>query len=732
MKHLNLKRINARIDSLLSGAGIDDNTRLLKKNIWLGTLGSITAISFMTLLGWGFGLPSIVWYGICLLSLSFPPLFIIPFMRRNIDKFYAGIQFIIIWVTFYFMLRLGGLLHSAGLLFTGISILFMSLTYQNTRLTILLFISYLSSLFATALLQPILTPSPEMTPSKNLLFFTINCSWQAGYTLLLILNNIGQKKALAEAKQAEALQLRELDEAKSRLFTNITHEFRTPLTIILGMANLVQEKPDQWLTAGTEKIRNSVENLLHLVNQMLDISKLEAGAMPLHVFQQDIILQLRYLVESFKSMALGRNIQLQFSPECDHFIMDFDADKMMHIVTNLISNALKYIQDGGTVSLTTALLSNNRCNYFVISVRDNGPGIQAKHLPFIFDRYYRIEENTAHAENGSGLGLALTKELVKLMEGAIGVESTPGEGTTFTIKLPVSNNAPLKEMAGFSDVKEKIATLVPAFAKYHIKQADREPGENEKPILLVVEDSPDLVEYLSAILEKEYQLEVAPNGKEGLKKAFEYIPDLILSDVMMPEMDGLTMLEKLKNDQRTSHIPVVMLTAKADITSKLAGLQRGADEYLAKPFNEDELHMRLKKLIELRKQLRERYTSMELLPQTNNRAFQAEDTFMMKIRGIMELHLDDDQFGIHELCKEIGMSRAQLYRKFKSLTNKTVNEYLINFRLFKAKEMLLTSGLNVSEVAYEVGFKNLSHFSRAFREVFGQNPSDLKKNEARP
>jgi YesN/AraC family two-component response regulator len=201
---------------------------------------------------------------------------------------------------------------------------------------------------------------------------------------------------------------------------------------------------------------------------------------------------------------------------------------------------------------------------------------------------------------------------------------------------------------------------------------------------------------------------------------------------MMPEMDGLTMLEKLKNDQRTSHIPVVMLTAKADITSKLAGLERGADEYLAKPFNEDELHMRLKKLIELRKHLRERYTSMELLPQTNNWAFQVEDTFMMKIRGIMELHLDDDQFGIHELCKEIGMSRAQLYRKFKSLTNKTVNEYLINFRLFKAKEMLLTSGLNVSEVAYEVGFKNLSHFSRAFREVFGQNPSDLKKNEARP
>lgn len=727
MKHPGKIKFIDRIDLLMSFPGIDENTLILKKNVWLGNIGAAIAISGMTVLGWALDLPLIVAYGLVLLALTIPTFILIPLMRKHIDKLHFTIQFSILWITFYFMLKLGGLLNSAGLMFTGISILFMSISFQHTRLTIWLFISYLLSLVATALLQPMLTLAPEMTTGKNLLFFTVNSTWQAGYALMMILNNINQKKKLAEIKQAEAARLKELDEVKTRLFTNITHEFRTPLTIILGMANLVKEKPEEWLETGTEKIKSSGQNLLHLVNQILDISKLESGAMPLHIFQQDIILQLRYLVESFSSMALNRNIQLQFKPETNHFLMDYDADKMMHIVTNLISNALKYIQDGGLVLVTTGLLSNNGSTKFLIRINDNGSGIQAEHLPFIFDRFYRIEEDSAQSANGTGLGLALTKELVKLMEGTINVESTQGVGTTFTILLPVKNNAPLKEMAGFSDVKEKVQAFLPDIKKNHIKPADLTIEKNERPIILVVEDSPDLVEYLRAILDNDYHLEVASNGREGLKKAMDCIPDIILSDVMMPEMDGIAMLEKIKSDQRTSHIPIVMLTAKADIASKLSGLERGADDYLAKPFIEEELQVRLKKLVELRRLLRERYASMEALPKTNDKAIILEDAFMLKIRSIMEAHLDNDQFGIHELCKEIGMSRAQLYRKFKSLTDKTVNEYLMNFRLFKAREMLQNSDLNVSEVAYEVGFKNLSHFSRAFTEAFGLNPSSIKR-----
>jgi len=558
------------------------------------------------------------------------------------------------------------------------------------------------------------------------LFFAVNCSWQAGFTLMLILNNVRQKKELAESRLVETIRLKELDEVKTRLFTNITHEFRTPLTLILGMAKLVKEKPDEWLETGTEKIVNNGHNLLLLVNQMLDLSKLDSGSMPVHIYQQDIVLQLRYLCESMSSLAFQRNINLQFKPETDHFMMDYDADKMMHIATNLLSNALKYTQSGGSVGVTAGVSSKGN-KIFTLRVRDNGPGIPPDQLPFIFDRFYTISGNNGNTENGTGLGLALTKELVKLMEGIIDVESEPSEGTTFTVQLPVTNKAPIKEMSGFSDVNEAIMPEKSDGRKSKPQKDETIGGKPENPILLIVEDSPDLVEYLSAILKNGYHIETAQNGNEGLQKAFEYIPDIILSDVMMPELDGIAMLGILKTDQRTSHIPVVMLTAKADITSKLEGLERGADEYLAKPFNEDELLVRLKNLITLRKDLQQRYASMDPLPKTEDKTLIIEDAFILKVRNIMEAHLDNDQFGIRELCLEIGMSRAQLYRKFKSLTDTTVNDYLQKFRLFRAKEMLLNSGLNVSEVAYETGFKNLSHFSRSFKEAFGVTPGSLRK-----
>lgn len=727
MRKLSVNGYNAWAVKAISFPGIDESTLILKTNILFGNMGGAIAISAMTLLGYLVDLPVIVNYGIALLSLSIPALIILPLLKKNIDWFFFSIQFTLIWVTFYFMIIMGGLLTSAGLLFTGISILFMSTSYQNNRLTVILFITYLTTLITTALLQPRLSPLPEMTPQKNLLFFTVNFSWQAGFTLLLILKNISQKKKLADSKQAEAQRLKELDEAKTKLFTNITHEFRTPLTIILGMSSLIKEKPAEWIEEGTEKIRKNAQNLLHLVNQMLDLSKLEAGAMPLHLFQQDIILQLRYLCESFGSMAWSKHIRLIFKPEMEHFLLDYDADKMMHIVTNLLSNAIKYTKNGGMVELTAGL-SKQKNNEFFIRVQDNGSGIPEEHLQHIFERFYRIEEDTSPYENGTGLGLALTKELVKLMNGNIIVESPPGEGSVFTVLLSVSNNAMMKEMnwlTGFkyetNDQRQEIQV------KIKPESSELNDVDTERPILLIVEDSPDLVDYLIAILKKDYHLEIASNGSEGLQKAKEYIPDIILSDVMMPEMDGIAMLEKLKADQRTSHIPIVMLTAKADIASRLTGLERGADAYMAKPFNEEELHIRLRKLIELRNMLHLRYATMEALPVAENKTIEAEDQFITRIRGIMEENLDNDQFGIHELCSEIGMSRAQLYRKFKTLTDRTVNEYLLSFRLFKARELLVKTDFNVSEVAFEVGFKNLSHFSRAFREEFGQNPSSFRK-----
>jgi CheY-like chemotaxis protein len=406
--------------------------------------------------------------------------------------------------------------------------------------------------------------------------------------------------------------------------------------------------------------------------------------------------------------------------------MDYDADKLMHIVSNLLSNALKFNKEGNIVGVFSGPADKSE-RKFMITVADNGPGISQEHLPHIFDRFYRIEGDSGQYENGSGLGLALTRELVNLMDGNICVKSSPEDGTIFTIVLPVSNEAPLKEMARLSEPKEQSVAQNHHTARSQNIAPEAIPEESERQILLIVEDSPDLVDYLEAVLKEDYLLEFASNGKEGLQKAFESIPDIILSDVMMPEMDGITMLEKIKTDERTSHIPVIMLTAKADIASKLQGFERGADAYLAKPFNEEELKIRLKKLIELRKLLRQRYSSMDVLPKSDDQTIKTEDAFMSKIRSIMEAHLDNEQFGILELCREAGMSRAQLYRKFKTLTDKTVNEYLIQFRLFKANELLSNTDLNVSEVAWEVGFKNLSHFSRVYSETFGHSPGSNRK-----
>ncbi|MFA5972174.1 MAG: ATP-binding protein [Lentimicrobiaceae bacterium] len=718
--------IDGRVGRILAFPGISNKELITRKSNWYANCAAAVATLLMISLIYIYMPKTKLLYGYGIGAISAQVFILTIYLTKPRNTLWPGLihmNFLML-LTIVYIILLGGILYSGGLIFMAFSFVFFSLFGQKAWITLELMLVFISGVIISVLLQPILNYTPIIPSSVNLIYFIGNILLFSIILLVFLFYSI--RKSI-EMEQVEAKRLQELDEVKTKLFTNITHEFRTPLTIILGMASLVKEKPGEWLETGTEKIRNNSQNLLHLVNQMLDLSKLESGAMPLHIFQQDIILQLRYLLELFRSMALSRNIRLRFIPESDHFLMDYDADKMMHIVTNLISNALKYIQDGGSVLLTTGLLPTNESNEFLIRIKDDGPGIPAEHMPFIFDRFYRIEGNVTQYENGSGLGLALTKELVKLMKGNISVESKPGKGTIFIVQIPVTNQAPLKEMAGFSDAKDKISAFLPSLKKVQEKPEVDVKDENDRPILLVVEDSPDLIEYLSAILGNEYHLEIASNGREGLQKAMEYIPDIILSDVMMPKMDGIALLEKLKTDQRTSHIPVVMLTAKADIVSKLIGLERGADDYLAKPFNEDELHIRLKKLIELRKVLRQRYASMETLPKTDDKAIKIEDAFMLKIRSIMEAHLDNDQFGIQQLCKEIGMSRAQLYRKFKSLTDKTVNDYLINFRLFKAKEMLLNSDLHVSEVAWEVGFKNLSHFSRSFTREFGKNPSEIHK-----
>lgn len=575
--------------------------------------------------------------------------------------------------------------------------------------------------YYTSLRIPVLNNS-DLSIAASFLLFSLGI---AG-----VIRSLDKEKAAAEKSQAlmqtEASQVRAMDEFKTRFYTNITHEFRTPLTIILGVAEqLAVRSPQSAVGAwkeGLTMIKRNGQKLLNLTNQMLNLSKLEANAMPVHLVQGDVVAYLKYLVESFHSLAEAKNIRLEFSAQPEEIRMDFDPEKMQDIVSNLLSNAVKFTPQDGQVRVGVSKAAEQ----LVLIVLDTGAGISKEHLPRIFDRYFQADANGNLAE-GTGLGLALTKELVKLLKGEIRVESTPGKGSVFTVRLPITNlakqaQAPLtSEQTPLDLVFEKSEKA--AHASVH--------RDGEKLVLLLVEDNADVLRYLRSLLADEYQIEEAGNGREGFEKAGEIIPDLVISDVMMPEMDGFAFCKKLKNDLRTSHIPVVLLTAKADAQSRVEGLEAGADAYLAKPFDKEELFVRVKKLIELRRALQARYSyfheTSETLPE--NGVFQKEDSFLQDVRRLLLDHLDDEEFGIGELGRSLGMSRSQLYRKFNALTDTTVHHFIRNLRLTKARELLLSTGLNVTEIAFETGFKNHSHFSRIFMEKFGVSPSQLRQGQ---
>ena len=542
--------------------------------------------------------------------------------------------------------------------------------------------------------------------------------------------------------QAEAFRLKELDELKTKLYTNITHEFRTPLTVIQGMADQIGNNPKE----ARRLIRRNSKNLLHLVTQMLDMSKIESNKMDMHWVQGNIISYLRYLTQSFQSYAQAKKTQLVFEAGPPEIMMDYEPEKLQHIIANLLSNAIKFTHEGGHVSIhvnevTDHLpLAKTTSPILRIIVRDDGIGIKEEHLPHIFDRFYQADGSTTRRGDGTGIGLALARELTELMNGVIKVKSELGHGTEFKILLPIRQTADLLDNSKGPGTG---SGLMPYFPSIHAAKKSRAPSDpsdsqpiqdqpitdpSNLPLLLIIEDNPDVVIYIRGCLAPLYNVQVAENGKTGIEKALELIPDIIISDVMMPEKDGFEVTQTLKKDERTSHIPIILLTAKADMDSRLEGLERGADAYLAKPFDKKELLIRLEKLVELRRKMQVRYGQLAPLPPTPDVDLQVEDAFLKKIREAVEAHISDVEFTVVRLCREVGMSQPQLYRKIKALTGRSTAAYMRSLRLQKGKILLETTDLNVSEVAFEVGFSNPFYFSNTFSKEFGRSPSDMRKS----
>ena len=523
---------------------------------------------------------------------------------------------------------------------------------------------------------------------------------------------------------AESVRIKEVSELKSGLYTNITHEFRTPLTVILGMTDSLESElrtiMNPPIKNAIEMIRRNGRNLLSLVNEMLDLSKLESGHMETNLMQINVVPFIKYLGESFHSFAENDDIHFTVYSEIDELMMDVDSQKLSTIISNLLSNAIKFTPPLGKIVLH---VQNENDTKLVIKITDTGMGISKEELPHIFNRFYQTDATTTRKRDGTGIGLSLTKELVNLLGGQISVQSTPAEGSIFKVELPITQNAPKASVESLK-LRHKSASqfAVPEFQENLFLENDE-----ESPLVLIIEDNKDVAYYLNQCLRGRYKTIHAINGIEGLEMAFEHIPDIIISDVMMPGKDGYEVCSMLKQDERTDHIPIVLLTAKVTTKDRVLGLTQGADAYLAKPFIKEELFARLEQLLFLRKKLIAKFQQGQFSKVMAKQPKNAETKFIAKIIELIHDALDNSTFGVSELSLKLGLSESQVYRKLKAITGKSTAVFIRTIRLEAAKEQLQDTDKTVSEIAYAVGFNDPSWFSRAFKEEFGLTPSDIHK-----
>lgn len=574
--------------------------------------------------------------------------------------------------------------------------------------------------------------SPLEHPTRSYFFLNLTDICQLLGLILLALS-MGYRTNILKLQEAEALRLKDKDELKNKLYTHITHEFRTPLTLIQGMANQIEKAAIKDRRIAAKLIQRNSQNLLNLVNQMLDLSKLEDGNLSLNWVQGDVVKFVLYVEESFQSYAKMRGIDVQFFSELEIVLMDYDEVKLQQIISNLLSNAIKFTPENGKISLHLTVIEDkieSKNKYLQIQVKDSGSGIPAEQLPYIFDRFYSNDNTFQKQSNGTGIGLTLTKELVELVGGTMTAQSELGKGTEFKILLPITRKAPLQE--NISNLP--LITLTPEANIPQIEDTNIDLS-TPQPILLLIEDNPDVAFYIKSCLQNDYQMLFAQDGEKGIEKAIETVPDIIISDVMMPKKNGFIVCETLKKEERTSHIPIILLTAKADDHSKIKGLKSKADVYLTKPFQKEELVLQLKNLIEIRQQLQAKYRQFShdlhqiksfVIKKEEKPIIAPEEIFLKKILDILEKNYQDDTFGLPELCQVMSMSRSQLFRKLKALTGKSTTQFIRSFRLKKAKILLETTDKTVSEIAFEVGYNNLGYFSKTFLKEFGVLPSIVR------
>lgn len=534
-----------------------------------------------------------------------------------------------------------------------------------------------------------------------------------------------------ETVEEQSIQLLRMDHIKSRIFANISHEFRTPLTLILDPLDRAASGafgpiPDHASDA-FERASENAHRLLALINQLLDLAKLESGNMDLQAQEHDLIPFLRRSVELFASEATRRGIDLRFVAEVPRLRAWVDAQKLETVIQNLLTNALKATGEGGKTILSVRVAAPEGASddgaaagsAAEITVRDTGEGIDEAERPFIFDRFYQAE--TGRLKGGTGIGLSLAREIVDLHHGTIDVESVSGFGSTFTLRLPLGHAHLAAHEVGHG--APQASARPPEPAPPRPERPAEPPGDARRPLVLVVEDNPEIRQLVVDHLRPLYRVVEAEDGAAALRLARTHRPVLVVSDVLMPGMDGLALCRRIKHDDELCDTPVILLTARASSADRLEALRTGADDFLTKPFSAEELLTRAANLIQSRSAMRDRYSDRLVFPTTGQAIASADAAVLERIVGAVDAHLDEETFTVGQLAAEVGMSESSLKRRVRALVGTTPVEFVRTRRLERAAALLLGQAGTVGEVAAQVGFGSPSYFARCFRDRYGVLPS---------
>jgi signal transduction histidine kinase/ligand-binding sensor domain-containing protein/CheY-like chemotaxis protein/AraC-like DNA-binding protein len=548
------------------------------------------------------------------------------------------------------------------------------------------------------------------------------------YLIILFFIKREQLKNKLVIERVQSKELHKIDMMKFQFFTNISHEIRTPVSLIISPLTRIRNSvlSKEQILKDLEVVYRNAVRLGKLIDQLLDFRKIEAGKLRLELSKGDIVTFLKNQLFMFKEMSEQNQVKLEFYSVLDQILIYFDPDKIEKVMFNLLSNAFKHTPAGGTIKVAVSLTYQMNTEfqeetsavsgeYVQIVIQDTGTGIAESKVGNIFDRYYQGESAEKGASKGSGIGLSLTKELIEIHKGKIQLKSKEGVGTELKILLPALKTDPATKLKSSTG------------AQTHDHLADC-----ELPVLLILEDDRDLLEFIRSIFEEEYVVLTAENGEQGLELAVQVIPNIIISDVLMPKMDGNKLCRKIKNDFRTSHIPVILLTALSSKQHEKEGILVGADEYISKPFDPCLLKIKVDQMLATRRLLRDKFTRESIMEPNHTATNSPDDRFLMKLVSIVEENISDPYFGITKITREVGVSTTQLYRKIAALTNMTVKEFIRNIRLKRAAQLITQDHLNIAEAAYAVGFLQVAYFRKCFKELYGMNPSEyFKKHESK-